>query len=342
MGVLIIGLVLKGRINDVRITKAVLATALLTLALLISGTLFYGHQRLQTIDALTAKAPKKSIAAIQGNIAQELKWDPEHLRAAFEKYLQLSEKAGTADLVVWPETALPFYFPYDTGAVDYLLAEITRINTDFLIGAPTAIEAGENHFQYQNSAYLIESDQTIKGSYHKAHLVPFGEYVPFGKWLPFLGNIVAQVADFIPGQKGITLPWRDHHIGTLICYELIFPDLTRAQVQNGADLLINITNDAWYGRTSAPYQHFSFARFRAVESRRSLVRAANTGISGFVDPAGRVSGATPLFEEAVSLQSVALLNTDTFYAAHGDLLPMGCMAVVLLFGVRRYFGSSKA
>lgn len=341
MGALILCAMLKNRINGTRITKAVLGTAVLVLALLISGTLYYGHQRIQTIDTLTQQADHKTVAAIQGNIAQDLKWEPEHLRAAFDKYLQLSETAGDAALVVWPETALPYYFPYDQVATDYLKAEVARINTDFLIGAPTAIEAGGDQFRYQNSAYLIALDQTIKGAYHKSHLVPFGEYIPFKKWFPFLGNIVAQVADFIPGQKGVTLPWREHQLGMLICYELIFPDLTRAQVQNGADLLINITNDAWYGRTSAPYQHFSFARFRAIESRRSLVRAANTGISGFIDPTGRVFGATPLFEEAVSSQSVAFLTIDTFYSTHGDLLPMGCVAIVLLFGVRRYFGSRK-
>ena len=332
---------LNHRSGDSQIPRSALLTAVGALTVVFSGVLYYGHQRLNTISTWIQATDHKTVAAIQGNISQDLKWEPEHLRAAFDTYLRLSESAADAELVVWPETALPFYIPYDQSAVDYLKAEVARINTDFLIGAPTALETGQDQFNYQNSAYLIKSDRTIEGAYHKAHLVPFGEYVPLKEWLPFLGNIVAQVGDFIPGEKGVTLPWRDHNIGMLICYELIFPDLTRAQVQNGADLLINITNDAWYGRTSAPYQHFSFARFRAIESRRSLVRAANTGISGFIDPAGRVSAATPLFEEAVSSQPVAFLTVDTFYSTYGDLLPMGCMGVVFLFGVRRYLGSRK-
>jgi len=340
--VLILCAISKGRINGARISPSMLWKAVLVLTLFIGGTYYYGYQRLQTIEVVTTKADKKRIAAIQGNISQDLKWEPQHLRAAFDTYLRLSEEAVDAALVVWPETALPYYFPYDAVAVNYLKTEITRINTDFLVGAPTAIEKEKDQFQYQNSAYLILTDQTVTGSYHKAHLVPFGEYVPFKKWLPFLGNIVAQVGDFIPGGKGITLPWRDHHIGMLICFELIFPDLTRAQVQNGADLLVNITNDAWYGRTSAPHQHFSFARFRAVESRRSLVRAANTGISGFVDPAGRASGATPIFEEAVTSRPVAFLSINTFYTAHGDWLPVVCAGIVPLFCVGRYYRNRKS
>ncbi len=158
VGALILCAMLKNRINGTRITKAVLGTAFLASALLISGTLYYGHQRIQTIETLTQQADHKTVAAIQGNISQDLKWEPEHLRAAFDKYLQLSETAADAALVVWPETALPFYIPYDKEAVDYLKAEVARINTDFLIGAPTAIENGEAEFQFQNSAYLIGSD----------------------------------------------------------------------------------------------------------------------------------------------------------------------------------------
>ena len=149
--------------------------------------------------------------------------------------------------------------------------------TDTLIGSPAYTQEGQQ-VQYYNRAFLVRSDGVVTDSYDKAHLVPFGEYVPLKQWLPFLGKMVEHVGDFSTGSVGDTLDWGEHKIGALICYELIFPFLSRAAVQKGAGLLINITNDAWYGKTSAPYQHFSMAVFRTVETRRALVRSANTGM----------------------------------------------------------------
>jgi apolipoprotein N-acyltransferase len=154
---------------------------------------------------------------------------------------------------------------------------------DFFIGSP-AVKFEKETVKHYNSVFLVGPDGNLYGKYDKAHLVPFGEYVPFKKWLPFLGKMVESVGDFHSGKKGQTIQWGKHVIGSQICYEIIFPNLARAMTQNKAELLINVTNDAWYGRSSAPYQHFSMAKFRAVENRRSLIRAANTGISGFIDP----------------------------------------------------------
>jgi apolipoprotein N-acyltransferase len=180
---------------------------------------------------------------------------------------------------------------------------------------------------------LISPQTKTMIKYDKTHLVPYGEYVPFKKWLPFLGKIVAQVGDFEAGTIGNTLPWKDHQIGVQICYEIIFPGLSRAMAKNNASLLINITNDAWFGKTSGPYQHFSMAVFRAVENRRSLARAANTGISGFIDPAGRILAATPLLEEAAVTRSIPLLKEKSIYTQTGDLFARGCMAIVLLLAL---------
>jgi apolipoprotein N-acyltransferase len=168
------------------------------------------------------------------------------------------------------------------------------------------------------------------GKYDKTHLVPFGEYVPFKKWLPFLGKMVAQVGDFRAGKVGNTIPWRNEQLGVQICYEIIFPELSRAMVRSQASILINITNDAWFGKTSGPYQHFSMTVFRAVENRRSLARAANTGISGFIDPAGRILTSTALLQEAVATQTVPLLKVRSIYTRLGDLFAQACLAVVLL------------
>jgi len=161
--------------------------------------------------------------------------------------------------------------------------------------------------------------------------------VPLKRRLPFLGKLVAQVGDFRPGKPGKILPWRKNALGVQICYEIIFPGLSRAMVRNKADLLINITNDAWFGKTSGPYQHFSVTLFRAVENRRSLARAANTGISGFIDPAGRIIASTPLLKEAAVTRTLPLMHNTTFYTRYGDLFALACLAGAL-FGILLEFG----
>ena len=185
---------------------------------------------------------------------------------------------------------------------------------------------------YYNSAFLTDSKGRVQGKYNKAHLVPFGEYVPFKRWLPFLGKMVAQVGDFTAGTVGETLTWNNYRLGVLICYEAIFPYISRKVTANGAALLINITNDAWYGTTAAPYQLFSITVFRAIENRRALVRAANTGISGFIDPAGRILAFTDLFTEDALVMNVPLLTEQTWYTRLGDSFARLCLAVVAILG----------
>lgn len=215
---------------------------------------------------------------------------------------------------------------------------IRQVNADFLFGSPSFIRRN-NIVEYYVSAYLVSPQRKTISRYDKVHLVPYGEYVPLKKWVPFLGKIVAHVGDFIPGKKGATLPWKNDNLGIQICYEIIFPGLSRAMVNHNATLLVNITNDAWFGQTSGPYQHFSMTVFRAVENRRSLARAANTGISGFVDPVGRILAATPLMQEAVVTQTVPLIKEKTIYTRFGDVFAWACLALVLsviLFKVGRY------
>jgi apolipoprotein N-acyltransferase len=229
---------------------------------------------------------------------------------------------------VWPETAAPFYFMVEEKPTRQVTAAIGRNAADFLIGSPSVQKSGDT-IELYNSAWLVDARGRVLAKYDKAHLVPFGEYTPFKKWLPFLGKIVAQVGDFVPGPKGRTIDWDGRKLGVQICYEAIFPYLSRAQVRNGADLLLNITNDAWYGKTSGPYQHFSMVVFRAVENRRALLRAANTGISGFVDPAGRILTTTALFEEAAVTESLPLLDQMTLYTRSGDLFAKACLFITV-------------
>ena len=200
---------------------------------------------------------------------------------------------------------------------------------DFLFGSPS-FRRWKNKIEYYISAYLVGPEGNIFGKYDKVHLVPFGEYVPLKKFLPFLGKIVEHVGDFRSGEKGHTIQWGEYRLGIQICYEIIFPNLSRAMTKNNAALLVNITNDAWFGRSSAPYQHFSMAIFRAVENRRSIIRSANTGISGFIDPWGRVVASTQLFTDAIVTRTVPILDEKTFYSRFGDLFAIACLALTLI------------
>jgi apolipoprotein N-acyltransferase len=307
------------------------AGSVLALCVGVALTWSYGHWRIKAVDALTATAPKARIGVVQGNIDQLVKWDPAFQIATVKKYNRLSASLSPQrpDLIVWPESATPFYLFYDVKPSEQVIEGIEQTRTDYLIGSPSFARTGQN-VVYYNSAYLISPETKTTAKYDKTHLVPFGEYVPFKKWLPFLGKIVAQVGDFRGGKSGRTLTWRDQRLGIQICYEIIFPRLSRAMARNGATLLINITNDAWFGKTSGPYQHFSMTVFRAVENRRALVRSANTGISGFVDPAGRVLGATELEQEAAETRMVPLMKVSSVYTRIGDRFAMACLALSVL------------
>ena len=316
-----------------RVSKRLVEGAILAVIVGIGLTWFYGYQRIKTIDALATASPSAKISVVQGNIDQAVKWDPAFQIDSVEKYNRLSASLmnNRPDLIVWPESATPFYFLYDKKPSELVFEGIHQTDADYLIGSPSVVQTG-SAIEYYNSAYLIRPQTQEISKYDKAHLVPYGEYIPLKKWLPFLGKIVAQVGDFKPGEKGNTLSWRDYRLGIQICYEVIFPSLSRAMARNDASLLINITNDAWFGKTSGPYQHFSMTVFRAVENRRALARAANTGISGFIDPVGRILTSTALLEEAVATESLPLLQRKTFYTRFGDLFAMTCFAMTLIIG----------
>lgn len=295
-------------------------------AVLVAGALIYGEIRIAQIDRLAAAAPQARVAVVQGNIEQAQKWDPAFQAAAIEKYLRLSlsTRPQHPDLIVWPESAAPFYFLAEGPPTRMVMQGIMASGAHFLIGAPS-FELRGKEADYFNSAYLVGPGGAVLGKYDKAHLVPYGEYTPFKDYLPFLGKMVEHVGDFKPGIKGQTLDMQGRKLGVQICYEIIFPALSRAMVQNGAALLITITNDAWYGTTAGPYQHFSLAVLRAVENRRALVRAANTGISGFIDPVGRLLDLTPLMQEAAVVRGLPLLDTGTVYTRFGDILAVTCL-----------------
>ncbi len=329
-----------------RETKYPAGYSILAFVLVLGLALFYGKWRIASTDSLISASPKARVAIVQGNIDQSEKWDEIFRSSTVHKYikLSLSAKKDKPDLIVWPETATPFYFQIDFRLSEYVRRGIRKSGSYFLIGSPSYIRRKDKSIEHYNSAYLMDPDGKDSGKYDKVHLVPFGEYVPFKRWLPFLGKMVKQVGDFRPGEKGdiviAKFPGSEKpenlRLGVLICYEIIFPNLSGAMAENSADLLVNITNDAWYGRSSAPYQHFSMAVFRAVENKRSLVRSANTGISGFIDPVGRIIASTPLFEDAVVTRPVPVIQEKTFYTRFGDLFAMICLGMMLIVSAKSY------
>jgi len=321
--------------KGIKVTKHLAFGSIITFAIIIGIVFAYGKWRIQSIDKLISHSPSIRVAIVQGNIDQSKKWDSVFRLSTVEKYLNLSfsAKDHKPDLIVWPETAAPFYFSHSTRLSKMVQKGVQNAGTSFLIGIPSVIQR-ENRIEYYNSAYLINPDGKINGKYDKTHLVPFGEYVPLKKWLPFLGKMVEEVGDFWPGEKGSTIKWGDYQLGVQICFEIIFPDISRAVANNNAALFVNLTNDAWYGNSCAPYQHFSMTIFRAIENRKALVRSANTGISGFVDPVGRIVAETSLFNEAVLTRSTPIMLMTTFYTRFGDLFAIACLISMHLILIR--------
>ena len=189
-------------------------------------------------------------------------------------------------------------------------------------------KGGDDYF---NSAYLLSPSGKIKGKYDKVHLVPYGEYVPLRNVFPFIKKLTAGIGDFRTGAGYYPLSLGDKKIGILICYEAILPFAARMYKERSADLLVSITNDAWFGTTSAPFQHFSMAIFRAVETRLYLARAANTGISGIIDPTGRTIAKTNIFQEDALKGYIKFIRIPTFYAEYGDLLVIVCFVFIIFY-----------
>lgn len=306
--------------------------SMLLTVILIFATLVYGQLRLSAIDARMASAPKPAIAVVQGNIEQDLKWTEAFKNETVQKYLLLSKTTlkDEPELIIWPETALPFYYGHERELSDLVDQCVRESKTHYLIGSP-AFKMNEKETLYYNRAYMLNRFSIVTATYDKTHLVPFGEYVPFGNVLTFLGKITAQAGNFSSGDKAFApLDFQEHKTGVLICFEILFPRIASKFVKNGADILTTVTNDAWFGRTSAPLQHFSMAVFRAVENRRSVVRAANTGISGFIDPKGKILETTPLFTDRAITRQMPALTLISFYTRYGDIFAFCAMVAFCL------------
>jgi apolipoprotein N-acyltransferase len=303
-----------------------LVPALVVTSALVVGLPLAGRYR---AAAVAARAPAGSLAValVQGNVAQDHKWDPAYQDETTTRYrdLTLAAAGERPVLVVWPETATPFFFQEPGPYRDDLLALAGDAHAYLLFGSPAYRPALGGGFEELNRAYLVSPAGRELDSYDKIELVPFGEYVPFRRVLFFVDQIVHAIGTVVPGVSTTVFQMPGARFGVLICYEGIFPALTRRFVADGADFLVNVTNDAWYGRTSAPRQHLAHATFRAVENRVPLVRAANTGISAVIEPDGEIRWEGPLFEPLWRVERIAWPGVRTFYTEWGDVFAYGCV-----------------
>jgi apolipoprotein N-acyltransferase len=307
------------------------ATAVAAAAAMLVGVSGWGTWRVADGSLTRAGTPLR-VGLAQGNIAQDDKWRDEEARRIFTTYIGLTRdmvRRG-AEYVIWPESSTPFTFEGDAAGEQAMRDLAREVRVPILFGSDQMVLAGGEPAHY-NAAFQLAPDGRTAAVYRKIHLVPFGEYVPMSEWLTFFPPLVqtlAGFAPFSPGESMVMLPLGEHRTSTAICYEVVYPSLVREAVSGGSELLTTITNDAWYGHSSAPYQHFELAAMRAIEHGRYLARAANTGISGVIDPYGRVVARSGIFEQAGMVEEVRLLTGRTVYTRIGDVIAYVALALV--------------
>jgi apolipoprotein N-acyltransferase len=279
-----------------------------------------------------------SAAVIQGNVSSDIQWSqlsfPE-IEALFYQHLELSLEATRTNstLVIWPEFSVPLCFGCPYGIYkefkDRLYRFVQETGCSLLLGTNEKSEAG-GETKYYNTSICLHPDLS-QSHYHKIHLVPFGEYTPYRKIFSFISRVTHAIGDLTPGDQYILHEHKGNAFGTPICYEIIFPNLVRKFAKSGGDFLVTITNDGWYGRSAAPYQHFSMAVIRAVENRRYLYRAATTGISGIIDPYGRVLARSELMTQTFLHGIITPMHKNTAYTEHGDVIAYISLTLSIVF-----------
>jgi apolipoprotein N-acyltransferase len=295
-------------------------------AALLSATAVGGALLVGGVHLVSGDAPTLPIAVVQGNIPQAVKWDAGFKTETLRIYGELTRAAAPGSrLVVWPEAAVPAYLRFEPGAMRWLADLASGVGVPLLVGVPDA-ETDGRRVRYLNSAFLVDK-AGVRGRYDKMHLVPFGEYVPLKRLLFFVEAIAAEIGDFTPGRRVTILPLEGAPFGTVICYEVIFPNLFRRFVAEGASFMTNITNDAWFGDSGGPLQHLAMVPLRAVENRIAIVRAANTGVSAFVLPSGAIQATLPLGARGTLRGEVPVRRGHTFYARFGDVFAYACAAM---------------
>ncbi|HVN29121.1 MAG TPA: apolipoprotein N-acyltransferase [Candidatus Binataceae bacterium] len=317
------------------------------LTVLMVAAIGFGNWRTHELKSIKP-AGSFRVAMVQGDIPQSVKWDANALAPTFKIYTEQSEQGAKqgADLIVWPEAAATFIFQpddrypvtvEDDAAYRTALLQLARdLGKPILFGAPALVVHNDHVTGFANRAYLVSAQGQVAAWYDKIQLVPFGEYVPYRALLGyFVNRIVHGMGDMVPGERQTLFDVNGAKLSVLICYESIFPDLARRSVKEGADVMVNITNDAWYGTSSAPYQLLAMAAMRSVETKVPMIRVANTGISAIILDDGSITATTPLFKRGTEIEDVAWHPMRTLYTVIGDVFADLCAiltAIALMFG----------
>lgn len=339
----IINIIIYYIITNVKIKKVI--TAFVILLIIFAVPFIYGNVEL---NKARPESGSLKVALIQGNIPPKIKLMGSAVRDNFNNYIRLSRDAAEEkpDFLIWPESATYCYLRYNTLYLNLLRAFSNELKIPIFTGSlDVEHETSNNKTKYYNSAFLIKPFSDDLEVYSKIHLVPFGEWVPYGDIFPFLYNLDIAMGDFTPGKEftmfnipqklnknreisqNINENKKDIKFSAVICFESIFSDLVRNFCKNGAEFLIVITNDAWFGKSSAPYQHAQIAVFRAIENRIPIARCANTGVSMFIDKMGRVIKESKIFTESILIDEINLKGEETFYTRYGEIFSYFITAV---------------
>jgi apolipoprotein N-acyltransferase len=272
------------------------------------------------------------VQLVQGNLAGSEKWlqGPERISRALERYERLSQSAHGPGLTIWPETAVPTYLRNEPSTLARLENRARDTQRSMMFGTMDW-EGRQPNIKLFNAVAAIDHDGRLLGFDYKRHLVPYGEYVPFRQWMPnFLMQMNIVGLDFYPGVAPKVFDFPFAKVGTGVCYDGIFPDAIPPAVRAGAELIVLVTNDAWYKDTAAPRVLNAHAVLRAIENRRWICRAATTGISSIIDAHGRVLAATPLYQEVVLNGRVAKMSGHSLFVLWGDWLSPLCLGLFML------------
>ena len=279
------------------------------------------------------------IALLQGNIEPEIKWNERFLDYNIQTYVDMSKKVAEeqVDLIIWPETAAPCYLAAESLYLARVQETCDELKVPLLVGTNDYQVTSQGRLRYYNSAFLFTPHGGYPQVYNKMRLVPFSEKIPYDQILHVSDKIQLGQSDFSNGEELTIFEMKKGKFATLICFESVYPALVRGFVNRGAEFLINITNDAWFGKTHGPFQHAQIAVFRAIENRIAIARCANTGVTMFIDPYGRVKKATKIFVRTIQVDKIPLKRTEnawsnsrTFYSRYGDWFASLCCLISLL------------
>jgi apolipoprotein N-acyltransferase len=273
------------------------------------------------------ETPTETALVLQPNMSEEEQWTPtsaaEERDHIIRESLEASERSSP-QIVIWPESPGPLYFYRDPTFLQEAMQLAQQTHSYFLFGTVAETPQGAP----LNSAVLLAPSGALVDRYDKINLVPFGEYVP--RFFGFVNRITQEISDFVPGNRIVIFPMDTHRLGVFICYESVFPEEVRQFVKGGANLLVNLSNDGYFGHSAAREQHLEIARMRAVENRRWLIRSTNDGITAVVDPAGKIDERLPLYQELTAAVHFAFRDGATVYTNYGDWFAWGCLIAAMI------------